>query len=61
MGAKSELYRQKMAECEQMAKGVADLSTRRMFLDLAAHWREMAERAEGVYRSPDKLLKTMPD
>jgi hypothetical protein len=46
VSSRAEYLRQKTAECAELAAVARDPEVKRMFLEAARQWREMAEQAE---------------
>jgi hypothetical protein len=54
MNPRAEIYRQKVVECERAASAAVVPTIRETLIDLAKHWRELADHSEyleRVYRS----------
>jgi hypothetical protein len=47
---KSDQYRTRAQECEAKASSIKDPFTKEQYLDMAARWREMAERFDSIDR-----------
>jgi len=46
MPTRAEYFRARAAECEEKAKAAKDPEAKRMLLEAAKHWREMADQSE---------------
>jgi hypothetical protein len=55
MSEHAEHCRKKAAECERLAMLVTQDHLRKMYLDLARQWREMAQEAEILDRAARNL------
>jgi len=50
VSTRAEHFRAKATECEEKAAAAKDSEAKRMFLEAATHWREMAAQAEWLGR-----------
>jgi hypothetical protein len=46
MSSRAEEYRQKAEEAEAKAEQTRDYAAKKIYLDIARHWREMEARTE---------------
>jgi hypothetical protein len=57
MSPRAERYRAKAAECDRLASKARDLFVRSSLADVAAQWRELAERVELLDLEKAKSLR----
>jgi len=46
VSSRADRFREQATECEKKAEAARDLEAKRMLLEAARHWREMAAQAE---------------
>jgi hypothetical protein len=51
----------KAEECEHSAQRTTDENTRLLYLDLANHWRTLAEHVETMHRQPAGFEQSKPN
>jgi hypothetical protein len=56
MGSRAQQFRVKSLECFQAAQKVTDTTSRDYFLELAQHWRELADEVEALDRERPKPI-----
>ena len=50
MNERAERYKQRAADCDQVAQSLNDPKTKDLYLDLAKEWRNLARQAEMLDR-----------
>jgi hypothetical protein len=58
MNEQAQACLRKAEECEHSAQRTTDESARLLYLDLANHWRTLAERVEAMDRQRARLERT---